>query len=330
MLGMCVCGPLAVAPIDFATWLAPLDAEAALPALFSAPATRYGCRPDAPHVFFGRRPNPLNESVGKGALGTRWALQQLTMRLLSQFVDLHNGQTAVTVLVRPFTATLARAAPQLKRWPASVKVWRWHARRSDRTCAHCGWLTATDMPTHTQADLEALHGRLATVIAGADSKRYPCQLQRHKPVALKEYAPRFDETYVWDAPRTPTRANTDAGRVRGTAQIQPGTRARPRRAACQRTWAGDGAAVAPLSHRLTQTSARATSVAQAKKLARTYKQELKSAKRELRKDSAFLAEVQLKERLEKDQEYNAKIKSIYSSVGLANGAAALRLVDLCF
>ena len=196
-------------------------------------------------------------------------------------------------------------------------------RQPNRTCAHCG-LAHSHKHANPQADLEALHGRLATVIAGADSKRYPCQLQRHKPVALKEYAPRFDETYVWDAPRTPTRANTDAGRVRGTAQIQPWTRARPRRAACQRTWAGDGAAVAPLSHRLTQTFFRMTSVAQAKKLARTYKQELKSAKRELRKDSAFLAEVQLKERLEKDQEYNAKIKSIYSSVGLANSAAACR------
>jgi hypothetical protein len=53
---------------------------------------------------------------------------------------------------------------------------------------------------------------------------------------------------------------------------------------------------------------------QTKQLARAYKAEMRGAKRELRKDAAFMAEVQLKERLQRDAEYQAKIKGVYASV----------------
>ena len=60
--------------------------------------------------------------------------------------------------------------------------------------------------------------------------------------------------------------------------------------------------------------ARGAHTHQSKRLQRMYKRELKGAKRELRKDSAFLAEVQLNERMAKDQDYRAKVKGIYASV----------------
>ena len=53
-----------------------------------------------------------------------------------------------------------------------------------------------------QAEQVELRQWIESVVSDADGKRYPCQLQRHKPVALKEYAPRFDETYAWALPRS--------------------------------------------------------------------------------------------------------------------------------
>ena len=108
--------------------------------------------------------------------------------------------------------------------------------------------------------------------AAADRRRYPLQLQRHKPVALKEYAPRFDESF-------------NPGKKRDVDEERQ----------------------------------------HAKRLQHVYKREFKAAKRELRKDNQFLADVKLKETIEKDREYKEKIKGIYSMVlarRLARGGQA--------
>lgn len=53
---------------------------------------------------------------------------------------------------------------------------------------------------------------------------------------------------------------------------------------------------------------------EAAKLRTQYKQERKGAIRELRKDGRFLAAVQQKKQLEKDREYNTKLKRVYGSI----------------
>jgi len=110
-------------------------------------------------------------------------------------------------------------------------------------------------------DLERAQTKFADVVAAADRRRYPLQLQRHRPVALKEYAPRFEESF-------------NPGKKRDVDEERQ----------------------------------------HAKRLQHVYKREFKAAKRELRKDNQFLADVKLKETIEKDREYKEKIKGIYNMV----------------
>ena len=53
---------------------------------------------------------------------------------------------------------------------------------------------------------------------------------------------------------------------------------------------------------------------EAAKLRAQYKQERKGAIRELRKDARFLASVQQKKQIEKDREYNSRLKRVYGSI----------------
>lgn len=59
------------------------------------------------------------------------------------------------------------------------------------------------------------------------------------------------------------------------------------------------------------------------RLQRTYKREFKGAKRELRRDSTFLAQQKLKMRLEEDRKYNERIRQIIGTI--ANDAATGRV-----
>jgi len=60
----------------------------------------------------------------------RWSLLQATLRLAVAYVDLYSGHSAVTALLRPLTAALARADKQLKSFPPAVKVRRRRAARA--------------------------------------------------------------------------------------------------------------------------------------------------------------------------------------------------------
>jgi len=53
--------------------------------------------------------------------------------------------------------------------------------------------------------------------------------------------------------------------------------------------------------------------------ARKYKKEYKSAMKEIRQDNQFLARVQLKEQIEKDQVRNQKVKQIMGSLSNQEG-----------
>ena len=109
---------------DFGAWIAPVNPDAPLPAVFAAPATRYV---RSWHETPGRRPCGMcsrgaRPGVRTYLLSPRWSLLHITLRLVRQLLNLYRGHTAVTVLAHPFLATLDKAAPQLKRWPSGIKV----------------------------------------------------------------------------------------------------------------------------------------------------------------------------------------------------------------
>lgn len=54
----------------------------------------------------------------------RWSLLQATLRLAVAYVDLYSSHSAVTAVLRPLTAALARTNKQLRSFPPAVKVRR--------------------------------------------------------------------------------------------------------------------------------------------------------------------------------------------------------------